>query len=239
MSGHSKWSTIKRQKAVTDQKRGQIFTKLAQAITVAVRDGGGPDPDSNFKLRIAIDKARAANMPKDNITRAIDRGSGKGEGSALEEITYEAFAQGGSALLIHSTTDNRQRAAQEIRQIVTRCGGTLGSSGSVSYLFQPAGFIFLPDQKGDNLVLQIMDIPGVNDVDQIDDGIEIITQPELLSQVRQSLSEQGFSATQVELIQTPKTLVPLSDSDREKITNMLSKLEDSSEVQAVFSNADL
>jgi YebC/PmpR family DNA-binding regulatory protein len=239
MSGHSKWSTIKRQKQANDQKRGQAFTKLGHAITVAVREGGGPDPESNFKLRIAVDKARAANMPKDNIQRAIDRGAGKGEGSTIEEITYEAFAQGGTALLIQVATDNRQRAAQEVRQIVSRGGGTLGGSGSVSYLFQPAGYIFLPQQKGDDLILKIMDVAGVTDVESMSDGIEVTTQPDRLAEVRGKLTQQGFPVSDMELIHQPKTLVQLSDEDKQKVSNLLSDLEDSSEVQAVYTNADL
>lgn len=243
MSGHSKWSTIRRQKEATDQQRGKIFTKLARAITIAVKEGGGvTDPEMNFKLRLAIEKAKQSNMPKANIDRAIASGSGPGEGDGWQEITYEGYGPYGVATIVDVVTDNRNRALSEVKQIFDRSGGTLGQSGSVNYLFDKLGWISL--NKTDNtsvemVILKIMDINGVTDVNNQHSNIEVFTQPDMLNQVLQDIKQKQIPVTESSLILKPKLEKKLSEEQITKFNNFIEKLEDSEEVQNVWHNVDL
>lgn len=238
MAGHSKWAQIKRQKGVTDQRRGQLFTKLAREITVAARQGGG-DPEANSRLRLAIERARAENMPNENIQRAIKRGIGESEDSAeLQEIYYEAYGPGGVALLIQALTDNRNRTVSDIRATLNRVGGTLGETGSVTWLFESKGLITL-DATGldtDEIVLRAIDA-GADDVQVEDSTVEVYTQPQHLEEVRRHL-EGVAPVSSAELVMKPKSTVPLSEEEAVKVLRLLDRLEDLDDVQRVYSNAE-
>lgn len=239
MSGHSKWSTIKRQKGAADAKRGQLFTKLAREITVAARTGL-PDPEANSRLRLAIQKARGENMPKDNIDRAIARAAGGADGANYEEIYYEGYGPGGTALMILAMTDNRNRTVSEIRAALTRAGGSLGENGSVSWMFDQAGVMTLPvdGQDPDELALVAIDA-GATDV-QVDDAtIEIYTEPADLHKVAEQISEAGYEPQNVELTMKPKTVLQPDADAAVKAIRLLEKLEDLDDVQTVYSNLDI
>ena len=239
MSGHSKWAQIKRQKGVADAKRGQLFTKVGREITVAARHGGG-DPEANFRLRLVVQKARDNNMPADNIERAIKRGAGGLEGAALEEVTYEGYGPGGTAILLQALTDNRNRTVSDLRNIFTRAGGNLGEAGSVIWLFEQRGVIVIDINKGTNveeLELQAIDA-GADDVKVEDSSLEIYTKPEELESVRKSLESQGLAIASAELSMVPKTVVQLDEKPALQTLKLLDRLEDLDDVQHVFSNAD-
>lgn len=243
MSGHSKWAQIKRQKGVTDIKRGQAFTKLANAITIAVRQGGGvSDPSSNFKLRLIIDKAREVNMPKENIKRAIDRGLGIGGKGALDEVLYEGFGPSGIALIIEATTDNRQRTTSEIKNILEKAGGTLGSPGSTVYLFKQMGVLTVEkqDKSLDEIFLLSADL-GAEDIEEAGEMVLIYTQPVNLMSIKQKLeSEHGFKVMSAELTYKPVTTVSIMDGGKAKsILNIIEKLEGITDVQNVYANFDI
>jgi len=237
MSGHSKWSTIKRQKGVADAKRGQAFTKISNAITIAVRSGGGiSDPNSNFKLRLAIEKARAANMPKDNIDRAIKRAEGK-DGGIVEEILYEGFGPGGTAFLIETVTDNRQRTFSEVRNIVSKNGGNLGEPGSVSYLFDRKGEIVV--QKGVLSFDEIFSLGlelGVEDIEDDEQVCFLYTSPTDLFDFKNKLEEKGLIIESAEIVYKPKSGVELSGEDQEKVFAISDHLEELDDVQKVHNN---
>jgi len=238
MSGHSKWSTIRRQKEATDKQRGKIFTKLARAISLAVREGGGvTDPDMNFKLRLAIEKAKQSNMPKAKIERAMASGKGKGEkADAWEEVTYEGYGPAGSAVIAEAVTDSRNRTLSEVKQIFDKSGGSLGQLGSVSYMFDRMGWL-LVDKSGktvDSLMLELMEIPGVIDMEDAEEGVEVYTEPTDLKSVRDRLSEMGLRAMEAELIMKPKVLKRLSEEDTRKVKDFLMKLQESDDVQHVY-----
>src|ERR687898_306652 len=199
MSGHSKWSTIKRQKGVTDAKRGALFTKVAREISVAARQGGG-DPDANYRLRLAVEKARAVNMPMDNIKRTIEKATGAGEGEQFEEIIYEGYGPGGVAVLVEAATDNRNRTAAEVRSIFTKAGGQLAGSGAVAWQFEPRGLITVPRDgiDADEVALAAIDA-GAEDVGtEDDDAIEIYTDPGGLESVRKALEGAGIAVDSAE-----------------------------------------
>src|SRR5918996_516154 len=199
MSGHSKWSTIKRQKGVTDAKRSAVFTKVAREISVAARQGGG-DPDANYRLRLAIEKARSVNMPADNIKRTIDKATGGGEAEQFEEIVYEGYGPGGVAVLVEAATDNRNRTAAEVRSIFTKTGGQLAGSGAVAWQFEPRGLIVVPRDGADpdEVALAAIDA-GADDVDTSDTAVvEVYTTPGGLEQVRQALDAAGVSVETAE-----------------------------------------
>jgi YebC/PmpR family DNA-binding regulatory protein len=238
MSGHSHYSTIKRTKEANDAKKGQLFSKLSKAISVAVKTGGGDDPDSNHKLRMAIDQARAANMPKDNIKRAIDRGSGAGED--LNEIVYEGFGPEGVAVIVEVATDNRNRTAQEIKNLFERGGGNLGGPGSVTFNFEQRGLIVVKKQgDSEEQLLKLIDI-GVEDVEEADDSIEVYVSPEKTSKVSDELRENGFVVESVELMQKPINYNSIADVERaRKVLTFLDKLEDHEDVQKVYANIDI
>lgn len=237
MSGHSKWSTIKRQKGVADAKRGQAFTKISNAITIAVRQGAGvTDPNSNFKLRLAIEKARQANMPKDNIDRAIKRAEGKGEG-VVEEIMYEGFGPGGVAFIIETVTDNRQRTFSEVRNIISKNGGNLGEPGSVSYLFDKVGEIVV--QKGPKSFDEVFSVClelGVDDIEDDDQVFFVYVSPSNLFDIKKQLEEKQFLIESAEIVYKPKTSIELPEVDQEKIFAIAEKLEELDDVQKVSHN---
>ena len=239
MSGHSKWSQIKRQKGVNDSKRGQMFTKLGREITVAARDGGG-DPDANFRLRLAVQRARENNMPVENIDRAIKRGTGGGEGAALEEITYEGYGVGGAAILVDAMTDNKNRAAADVRSTFTRHGGGLGESGCVGWLFDKRGVISVEvgNQDEDELSLLAIDA-GAEDVKVEDGTLEVYTDPGEMEAVRQALESRKLTITNAEVTMIPKTTVQLDPKGTITVMKMMEKLEELDDVQAVHSNIEV
>jgi YebC/PmpR family DNA-binding regulatory protein len=238
MSGHNKWSKIKRQKGIEDSKRGQIYTKLTREIIMAAREGGG-DLESNFKLRLSVQKARDASMPKDNIERAIERGSGGAEGAILQELTLEGYGPSGTAILAQTLSDNRNRTVQEVRNVFTRQGGTMGSAGSVAWLFDSQGVISI-DAEGvdvDDLTLQAIDA-GAEDVKVEDSSIEIFTKPTELEKVKKSLEAKKITLASSELSMIPKTLVEVEEKAAIQTLKLLEKLEDLDDVQKVYSNVD-
>ena len=239
MSGHSKWAQIKRQKGANDAKRGQLFTKLGREITIAARDGGG-DPNANFRLRLAVQHARESNMPMDNIERAIKRGAGGGEGAALEDIIYEGYGVAGAAILVEAMTDNRNRAAAEIRSVFTRHGGSLGESGCVSWLFDSRGIITVEIGKEDpdDLALTAIDA-GAEDVKVEDGTLEVYTEPTDLDVVRQALETKKVTIANAELSMIPKTTLELDSKATITVMKMVERLEELDDVQRVFSNIEV
>ena len=238
MSGHSKWSSIKHQKGVADARRGQLFTKLTREIIVAVRQGGG-NPEANSRLRLAVQKARDSRMPTENIERAIKRASGATEGAALVEMVLEGYGPGGTAILVQAVTDNRNRTLQEIRNIFTRHGSSLGESGCVAWLFGSKGLISIKagDLDGEELALQAIDA-GAEDV-KVDGGyVEIYTKPEGLEAVRAALEQESLSVASAELAMIPQTMVELEEKESLQTLKLLDKLDELDEVQNVASNAD-
>ena len=238
MSGHSKWAQIKRQKGVADVRRGQLFTKLTREIIVAVRQGGS-NPEANYRLRLTAQKARDNNMPIDNIERAIKRGSGELEGAILAEMTLEGYGPGGAAILVQALSDNRNRTLQEVRNIFSRHGGSLGESGCVAWLFESRGFITVPtnDLDAEELALQAIDA-GAEDIKIEDNYVEIYTKPEELEMVRGTLEQKKLSITSSELSMMPKTTVQLEEKSALQTLKLLDKLDELDEVQHVSSNAD-
>jgi YebC/PmpR family DNA-binding regulatory protein len=236
MSGHSKWSTIKRKKAATDAKRGQLFTRIAREITIAAREGGG-DPDTNFRLRLVMDKAKQANMPKENIERAIKRGTGELKGEVLDEVMYEGYAPNGIALLLDTVTDNRNRAVADIRRILNRTGGKLAESGAVSYLFDQQGFIIaeVGEEDAEELALLAID-EGAVDVNIDDNTLEVYTQTKDFQKVKEALEGMGVSFSTAELIMTPKAMTQLDESDTFKVMRIIEMLEELDDVQQVYTN---
>ena len=244
MSGHSKWSTIKRQKGATDIKRGQVFTKLGNAITIAVREGGGGDPASNFKLRLAMEQARAANMPKENIQRAIDRGLGPSTGSGLgqlESVVYEGYGPGKAALIIEATTDNKNRTTAEIKGVIEHAGGTFVSPGAVSWMFSEEGVIVT--SKNGKSFDEIFDLAveaGAEDVDEAQDNVIIYTKAGGLEAVKKALTDKGLTVESAEIAKKATTIVSITDAETaKKILNLMEKLEGLDDVQKVSSNFDI
>lgn len=238
MSGHSKWASIKHQKGVTDARRGQLFTKLTREIIVAVREGGN-SPESNFRLRLAIQRARDSNMPLDNIERSIKRGSGELEGVTLVELVLEGYGPNGTAILVEALTDNRNRTIQDVRSTFTRHNGSLGENGCVAWIFDSRGLITVKTDKldADDLALNAIDA-GADDVKVESGYVEIYTMPEGMETVRAALEDKGIAITSVELSKVPKTLVQLEEKAALQTLKLLDKLEEFDEVQLVSSNAD-
>jgi YebC/PmpR family DNA-binding regulatory protein len=236
MSGHSKWSTIKRQKGAADAKRGQLFTKLAREISIAAREGL-PDPDANNRLRLAVDRAKAANMPKDNIERAIQKASGTGSGDQFEEIYYEGYGPGGAALMIQVQTDNRNRTVSEVRAALTRAGGTLGENGSVGWMFDQMGVIEIATDASDPDEVALVAIDaGAADVEPDEETVTIYTNPADLHRTREALASAGFTVDGAQLMMRPKTLVEPEPDVAVKVIRLVEKLEDLDDVQEVFTN---
>ncbi|TET26237.1 MAG: YebC/PmpR family DNA-binding transcriptional regulator [Dehalococcoidia bacterium] len=238
MSGHSKWSSIKHQKGVTDARRGQLFTKLTREIIIAVRQGGS-NPETNFRLRLVVQRARDSNMPSDNIERAIKRGGGAVEGAALVEMVLEGYGPSGAAILVQALTDNRNRTLQDVRNIFSRSSGSLGESGCVAWLFEPRGLIRLKanDADAEELELQAIDA-GAEDIKLENGYVEIYTKPEELERVRKALEEQKLAIVSSELIMMSKTTVELEEKAALQTLKLLDKLEGLDEVQHVTTNAD-
>jgi YebC/PmpR family DNA-binding regulatory protein len=238
MSGHSKWAQIKRQKGANDAQRGQLFTKLAREIIIAARQGG-PDPDANLRLRMAIQKARENNMPNDNIQRAITRATGGGDGAELQEIVYEAYGPSGTALLIQAATDNRNRTVSEIRSTLTRGGGTLGEAGSVSWNFESRGVITIPldGRDADDVALQAIDA-GADDVQSQGDSIDVYAAPARLEAVRRDLESRGIPVAAADVSLVPKTTVQLDEQAAIQTLRLVEKLEALDDVQKVYFNAE-
>ena len=240
MSGHSKWSTIKRQKGANDAKRGALFTKVAREISVAARQGGG-DPDANYRLRLAIEKARSVNMPADNIKRTIDKATGGGEAEQFEEIVYEGYGPGGVAVLVEAQTDNRNRTAAEVRSMFTKSGGQLAGSGAVAWQFEPRGLISVPrsGSDADEVALAAIDA-GAEDVDTDDEEtIEIYTSPADLEAVRKALEGAGVAVESAESTMVAKQTVELDSSKARQALRLVELLEDLDDVSRVTANFDI
>jgi YebC/PmpR family DNA-binding regulatory protein len=240
MSGHSKWSTIKRQKGANDAKRGAIFTKVAREIMVAARAGGG-DPDANFRLRLAMDKARDVNMPLDNIKRAIERATGAGEGEQFEEIVYEGYGPGGVAVLVEAATDNKNRTAADVRSIFTKAGGSLAGAGAVAWQFEPRGLIAVPadGRDPDEVALAAIDA-GAVDVDTSDDErVEVYTSPGDLERVRRALDSAGIPVDSAENAMVAKSHVELDANRARQNLRLIELLEELDDVQRVTANFDI
>jgi YebC/PmpR family DNA-binding regulatory protein len=240
MSGHSKWSTIKRKKGAEDAKRGKIFTRIGREIMMAAREGGA-DPDSNSSLRLAVDKARAANMPKDNIERAINRGAGIGdEAVQMEEVVYEGYAPHGVAILIECVTDNRNRTLADIKYVLSRSGGSLASAGSVKWQFNQKGYIAVDAAKAtyDDVFLVAADA-GADDVQEGEGDFSVYTPREALAAVAHALDEAGYKVTERELIWMAQNEVELETEHAVQVMNLIEKLEDLDDIQAVASNLSI
>ena len=237
MSGHSKWSTIKRAKEANDAKKGALFTKLARAITIAAK-GGGADPDMNMKLRFAVEKARQSNMPKENIERAIEKGVGEG-GVQMQEMVYEGYGPLGVPIVVEAATDNKNRTAQEIKNLFERGGGTLGAPGSVSFQFERTGQLVL--EKGDDpegRMLELIDL-GAEDLEEAEDGIEVYTQPAELFSTKQKLEGGGMRVKSAELIYRPKTNIEVRGEGANRIVKLLENLDDHDDVQKVWAGVGI
>ncbi len=240
MSGHSKWATIKRAKGAADAKRGMLFSKLGKRISIAVREGGGGDPISNFKLRLAIEKAKAVSMPNDNIERAIKKGMGEGGGAAIEEVLYEGYGPFGTAFLIEAATDNKNRTVSSVKHILSKHGGNLGASGSVAWQFSTLGQILIPT-AGQNLEeLELIAIDaGSDDIILSDEGLEIITNPDQIEDIKRVLLENGANIASDEVIRRSSQTIDLNDEEKGKVENLFNDLEADEDVIAVHTNANI
>jgi YebC/PmpR family DNA-binding regulatory protein len=239
MAGHSKWAGIKHKKAIVDARRGKLFTKLARAITVAAKEGGG-DPEGNPALALAIQKARDASMPKDNIERAIAKGTGEGgDAEALEAVMYEGYGPGGVAILVEATTDNRNRTGSEVRHLFSKHGGNLGEPGSVAYLFDKKGTIVVDGERyGEDDLMGAIDA-GAEDIVMDADVYEVLTDPSDLTRVRAALEESGVEVEEAQVAQRPKSTVPLDEDGAVKLMRLIDALEDQDDVDAVHANFDV
>ena len=239
MAGHSKWANIKHRKAAQDAKRGKAFTKLIREITTAARVSGG-DPEMNPRLRLAVEKALAANMPKDTVERAIKRGSGNLEGQEIEEIRYEGYGVGGVAVMVDCMTDNRNRTVAEVRHAFSKFGGNLGADGSVAYLFTEMGVLSFGTGSDEDRIMEIALEAGAEDVVSNDDGsIEVLTTSDSYQALKSALVEAGLNPEHAEVTQRPAALVGLDEDSGSTVFKMLEMLEELDDVQAVFSNADI
>ncbi|NVM56685.1 MAG: YebC/PmpR family DNA-binding transcriptional regulator [Desulfobacterales bacterium] len=239
MSGHSKWSTVKRKKGVTDARRGKIFSKLIKEITVAVRLGGG-DPDANPRLRAAIAVAKAENMPKGNIERAIKKGAGGQEGAAYDEVYYEGYGPGGAAVLVESLTDNKKRTVADIRHIFSKSGGGLGEAGCVAWMFEKRGlFMFEKGSIDEETLMEATLDAGAEDIRDEEGTFEVITSPEDFEQVKKALDERSLGYVLAEITMIPKSTVKLEGKEAEQTLRLMDSLEDFDDVQKVYSNFDI
>lgn len=238
MSGHSKWATTKRKKAAIDAKRGKIFTKLIKEITVAARQGGG-DVDGNARLRLVVDNAKAANMPMDNIERAIKKATGEVEGAAYLELIYEGYGPGGAAILVESVTDNKNRTVAEIRHLFSRHGGALGETGSVAWMFEKKGVITIPHQsKTEDELMELVLEAGAEDLQKEDDFFEITTAVEDFENVRKAILNANLQIENASLQWIAKNTVEVTGENAEKLMKMIEAIEDNDDVQNLYTNAD-
>jgi len=239
MSGHSKWSTIKRKKGALDAKRGKIFTKIIREITVAAKLGGG-DPDGNPRLRMAIQNAKSANMPQDNVTRAISKGTGDMEGVVYEEFSYEAYGPGGVAILVPVLTENRNRTGPEIRHILSRNNGNLAEPNAVSWNFEKKGFFLIPgDGVDEETLMDIVLEAGADDMEPAEGNFEVRSEPEAFEDVRAALENKKIKTDSAELTMLPKTTVKLEGKAAEQMLRLIEALEDNDDVQNVYANFDI
>jgi YebC/PmpR family DNA-binding regulatory protein len=241
MSGHSKWSSIKHKKAVVDSKRGKVFSRISKELSVAARLGGG-DPDMNPRLRVSMEKAKEANMPAENVKRAIQKGTGELPGAAYEETTYEGYGPGGVAILLEIMTDNKNRTVGEIRHLLTKQGGNLGEAGCVAWMFDEKGYILVEKKTidEDTIMSQALDA-GADDIknDPEEENYEITTAPEDLNRVKEFLTEKNIALNMAEVIQIPQNYVKLEGKDAIKIIKLMEALEDHDDVQNVYANFDI
>lgn len=239
MSGHSKWSTIKRKKGALDAKRGKIFTKIIRELQTAARMGGG-DIDSNPRLRLIVDKAKQANMPKDNITRAIQKGAGGGDGEAFDEAIYEGYGPGGTAILIETLSDNKNRTVGDVRHALTKNGGNLGASGCVAYLFEKRGMIgFEGDGLDGDAIMEAALEAGAEDVVEGENSLEVVTGPTEFHAVQEALAGAGFESNSAEITMEPSTTVKLEGKEAEQMLRLADTLEDLDDVQNFYANFDI
>jgi YebC/PmpR family DNA-binding regulatory protein len=239
MSGHSRWATIKRKKASADAKRGQAFTKIIREIIVAAKNGGG-DPASNARLRTVLEKAKAVNMPADNIKKAIQKGTGELPGVTYEEITYEGYGPGGVALLIKVTTDNKNRSAAEIRTLLSKLGGSMAAMGATAWQFEQKGYIVVPKEAiGEDELMEIALDAGAQDIQNEDKGYEIITAPQDFEKVKKALDDKSVKYTTAEVTMVPKSYVKLEGTQAEQMLRLMDALEDNEDVQTVYANFDI
>jgi YebC/PmpR family DNA-binding regulatory protein len=239
MAGHSKWANIQHRKGAQDKKRGKIFTKLIREISTAAR-AGGPDPASNARLRLAMEKARLQSMPKDNVERAVKRATGGDGADNFQEVRYEGYGPGGVAVMVKCLTDNRNRTVSDVRHAFTKYGGNLGADGSVGYLFNQVGLItFAPGLEEDRVLEAALDAGAEDVVPNADGSIEVLTDPADFEKVRDALAGKGFTAAEAEVTQRASTSTPLEGEQAKSMLDMLEALEDLDDVQDVYSNADL
>ena len=239
MSGHSKWASIKHKKGAVDAKRGKVFTKLIKEITVATRLGG-KDPDSNSRLRVAIAAAKAENMPKENIERAIKKGTGELEGSNYEEVIYEGYGPGGVAVLIEVLTDNKNRAVADVRHLFERSGGNLGESGCVAWMFSQKGLIvFQKDQVEEEMLFELALEAGADDIKEDEKELEVITEPSSFEKVKTAVENAEIRYTLAEITMIPKTTVKIDDKHAQQMLTLMENLEDNEDVNHVYANFDI
>ncbi len=238
MSGHNKWSTIKHKKGAADAKRGKVFTKIIKEIMVAAKLGGG-DPNGNPRLRTAVDKAKAENMPKDNIERAIKKGAGEMEGVTYEEITYEGYGPNGVAVLVEAMTDNRNRTVSEVRSIFTKCNGNMGEAGCVSWMFDKKGLIVFSKETDFEKLFEAALEAGAEDVTDEEEQIEVLTDPSNFIEIRESLEKAGFKYESAEITMIPQTMIKLEGKPAESMLKLMDRLEDNDDVQNVYANFDI
>ena len=238
MAGHNKWSKIKRQKAATDSRRSKVWARISRDITVTAREGGG-NPSMNARLALAIEKAKGENMPKDNIERAIKRGTGELEGQDYEELTYEGYAPGGVALLVEALTDNTNRTVADLRSLFSKAGGSLGKTGTVAYLFDRKGVIQIPSAGLDEMTLfELVVEAGAEDLEEDDDTFMVTTSVEDFEAIRMALHEAGLLVADAQLVRLPTTTVKPDPTQTRKIVGLIEKIEDHQDVQAVYSTLD-
>lgn len=241
MSGHSKWAQIKRKKGVTDTKRGQLFTRLARDITLAVREGGNADPEANFQLRLAIDKAHTSNMPKDNIERAVKRGSGESsEGAQLENVIYEGYGPGGAAILVQVLTDNRNRAASDVRRVFTRSGGNLAATGAVAWMFERKGVVSIEanGRNAEEIELELIDL-GADDVLVDGNLVEAYVDPHQLHRMREEIQKRKIPVENAEITMIPKTPAAIDPDHGIQTMKLIEQLEELDDVQKVTTNLEI
>ena len=239
MSGHSKWATIKHKKGALDAKRGRVFTKLIREMTIAARIGGG-DPGSNPRLRTAVDKAKAANMPADNITRAIKKGTGELEGTTYEDLQLEGYGPGGIAILVEGTTDNRNRTVSEIRHIFTKHGGNLGGAGSVAYMFKPKGVISIAaDKTTEDKLMEIALEAGADDILAEAQGFTVYTTPQTLEAVRDAIKKAGIEPDEAEIKKLAENNIALEGAKAQQLLKLVEALDEQDDVQSVWDNSDI
>ncbi|MEO8665761.1 MAG: YebC/PmpR family DNA-binding transcriptional regulator [Ignavibacteria bacterium] len=238
MSGHSKWATIKRKKAATDSARGRVFTKIIKEITISARDGGG-DPDANPRLRLAIQTAKASNMPQENITRAIKKGTGELEGVKYDELTYEGYAPNGIAMIIESVTDNKNRTVAELRHIISKTNGNLGESGSVAWMFERKGVVNVEKQNvNEDQLMEIILDSGADDLKSEGDFFEVITSLENFEKVRRAIEDKSYKIESASLQYIAKDLITIDGKGSEEVIRCIDAIEENDDVQNVYTNAD-